>query len=233
MQGIRPVINLWSNSEPIQSTSIAWGVTSTFNAITWPRWFMASMARTKYVCIIDDDLILRDGAVLGDAISRLALQPPGTVVGASGIILRDGKPYRDSEQLNVKDRATTADRWCDLVKGEFMLMRTEELRACNWTASIGWTKEDDIAVCAAMSRGNRLAHVCLSSMTNRFTALDAPHALWRQPGHFERRTEACERLFRGYKQNPNAVVAPRARSADISSVAIAGAADGQAHPSCR
>lgn len=57
----RPAIFLWNNSEEqFTDSRVDWQIDSAANRFCWPRWFMGSLARSEFVCTLDDDLLLTD-----------------------------------------------------------------------------------------------------------------------------------------------------------------------------
>ena len=90
---------------------VTWQVDSSENKHCWPRWLMASLARTEYVCVMDDDLVPADDAVLSDMLRFLkavdgdptkAADSP-CVVGPFGMAFdEDGtKPYHAGMHMNA------------------------------------------------------------------------------------------------------------------------------------
>lgn len=194
-QSIQSTIFLWNNGAEIQHSGLSWVVNSSVNQICWPRWFMASYARTEYVCVIDDDVQLRDPNVLEAVLERLAAAPANCIVGPEGVNLMEGKTYRESEHIRVSRAPTDGDTSCDLVKGKFMALRTGALHGAVFLADPRFYREDDIAISALLARGRRAQHRCLTTLGHRFRLINAPHALWRQEGHYDRRQQACNHYF--------------------------------------
>jgi hypothetical protein len=159
---------------------------------------MAALAETEFVCVMDDDVLLNDGLVLEDALQRLSYAPHRSAAGIEGVNLVSGNTYLESEHLRISDPPLLTDTACDVVKGKFMLVRTAAVRQYLRFAMFEQSEEDDIAVSAALAGGHYRRHICLSTMGKRFTLSDAPHALWRCDGHFDRRTAACKLYFAGF-----------------------------------
>jgi hypothetical protein len=194
-QSIPSTLFLWNNGAEIRHSALSWVVNSSVNQMCWPRWFMASYACTEYVCVVDDDVQLRDSNVLETVLERVAEAPSHCIVGPEGVKLREGKTYRDAEHIRVSRAPSDRDTPCDLIKGEFMALRTSALHGTVLLADPRFYREDDIAVSALLARGRRGQHRCLTTIGHRFRLIDAPHALWRQEGHYERRQQACDHYF--------------------------------------
>src|SRR5581483_7549349 len=86
-QTLRPKIFVWNNGEKFSHPGVDWQIDSSVNAITWPRWFMASMADTEYVCVMDDDLVFGDADVLKDAVDFLRGRNENMIIGPYGVRL--------------------------------------------------------------------------------------------------------------------------------------------------
>src|SRR5258705_12683270 len=85
-QNIKSDIFLWNNNrEPFKHRGIDWQVDSSQNKLCWPRWFMACMANTEYVCTIDDDLFFRDYNLLQDFLKIRVNLPDRTILGIEGV----------------------------------------------------------------------------------------------------------------------------------------------------
>lgn len=129
------------------------------------------------------------------AVERLQGYPDHTIVGLEGVTLTDGKPYRDGQHVRVGSSDSMDDVVCDIVKGKFMLMRTRAIHKWVPLGALDERREDDIAVSGLMAEGRRGQHRCLPVLWPKIRLINAPHALWRQPGHFDRRNSASARYF--------------------------------------
>ena len=198
-QSIKPTIFMWNNGPAFEHSGVNWTVSSSVNHACWPRWFMASYAQTEFVCIVDDDVILGDCDLLVDIMSRLSKCPLNCIAGVEGVNLISGKSYIECEHLRIPGGPGSRDVACDIVKGKFMMVRTSALRSHLRWIDPSECVEDDIVVSSYLAETRRKQHICLSSVGHRFNLVDAPHALWRKPGHFDRRQSAVLRYFPDYE----------------------------------
>ena len=99
---------------PPRSTSL---VQAGANLGCFPRWWLAGIATTEWVCSLDDDLCLAAPDALEAAIERA--RGEDCILGAFGVRLLPGRPYGDGVHLNTP----AADERVDIVKGRFMLLR--------------------------------------------------------------------------------------------------------------
>ena len=112
----RVEIFLWNNSGLVfTDPRITWQVNSSQNRFCWPRWFMGSLARTTYICSLDDD-----NKVLSDLVQVMDTLEVGQICGFAGTVLhpdpehpqRYGKgfqlnaskfPWQNAERLEWQD----------------------------------------------------------------------------------------------------------------------------------
>ena len=114
-------VMLWDNSSsplPILSPLVDLVVHSGANLGCLPRWWLAGMAKTEWVCSLDDDLAFAAPDALECVLAAAARCPDG-VLGAYGVQLVDGTHYRHA----VHDNLPANDERVDIVKGRFMLLR--------------------------------------------------------------------------------------------------------------
>jgi len=147
--------------------------------LCWPRWWLASLAETEFVCCMDDDLAPQDNRVLADAMAACREECPDGIVGFFGVSEVEGKPYKNWRHHN----GTTTGTRCDLIKGRFMLFRTEllgkiplrppaalnELLTEHEGARI--IREDDIYLSLMISGGRKDAHLIPGRLGKRFKGL--------------------------------------------------------------
>lgn len=199
-QSVPTAVFLWNNApRPIRHPGINWAVQSSANVICWPRWWMLSMAQTDYVATLDDDFAFGDPHILREACKILAMRPPGCVVGANGVRmptkrdprrLRMGHPQPTTEAEFIKKDAAV-----DFVIGRHMLMRTADLRARVPLYTLD-AKDDDMCVCHAMARGQRLWHLCLALYCGAMKKLDEHGVGLRlDADHKERRKALSEKFW--------------------------------------
>jgi hypothetical protein len=194
-QTLKPELFLWNNGDTFESPPIAWQVDSSRNVLCWPRWFMASMASTEFVAVMDDDLIFSDATVLEDAITFMRSLAPETIVGMCGLLLDPAKPYRDGEH---RTSLPGEDQVVDIVKGRFMLLRTDQLKKLRLAPdpSRDMLMGEDIHVSGALAEGRRGMHILPSLFAGRWKELPAPHGLVDMPDHWEYREKARQAVFR-------------------------------------
>lgn len=198
-QTVRCNVFLWNNGNPRKFSGVNWQVDSNKNRICWPRWFMAFAAPTPFVCIIDDDVLLSKSTALEFALSSMLEADKATIVGIAGVVLDAKATYRKSTHLGPMDVGRCRDTPCDVIKGMLMLMRTKSLVQNVKLGAPRAFREDDIAVCSMMSRGQLGKHICLRADTKHFASVAAANSLWKRKGHFIRRELACLKYFPEYK----------------------------------
>ena len=189
-----------------------------FNTHTQVRWFMASLAQTPYVMVMDDDLIPRDDTILEDAVLYLSkLKEKCTILGPFGLQLHPNEPYCKGRHVNVhhfpwhKDFSSSKDSnlvmsqeegsveavRVDVIKGRTMMMRREALQShLGLVFDHTDTRGDDIAVSGSLAQGKSRHHLIPRLFHRRLVELPAPHALCDVEGHYERREAVRRRFFR-------------------------------------
>ena len=71
---VPPDIFLWNNSgRSFVDKRVTWQVNSSANRFCWPRWMMGSLARTRFICTMDDDFTFEDDFVLRDLVRWFTL----------------------------------------------------------------------------------------------------------------------------------------------------------------
>jgi hypothetical protein len=194
-QSIRSTLFLWNNGSPFVEPNIDWYLQSSSNKRCWPRWLMATCAKTEFVCTLDDDLRFADENVLADALDRFPGSEEACIIGADGVNLLPGMAYKHCEHLRLSDPPGPEDVRADLIKGKFMLMRTSALRERMIYGTPNTLCEDDIIISASLSRRQRKQHLVLATIRDRFVHAIEPYALCESEGHYDRRQEACEKYF--------------------------------------
>ena len=221
-QTVRPKIFLWNNGDPFTFTQTERGgtkerpiaehpligvaVQSSRNLVCFPRWWLASIAETEFVCCMDDDLVPKDPRVLADAMAACREECPDGIVGFFGVSEVEGKGYKNWRHHN----GTTTGTRCDLIKGRFMLFRTEllskvpmrppEALGTLLTAHEGAriVREDDIYLSLMIGGGRRGAHLIPARLAKRFKSLpEHGTSMASQGGHYELRG-AFYRALKGF-----------------------------------
>jgi len=183
----RAKLFLWDNSGTYpRDKRLDWQITSSINKSCFPRWWMAQMAETKYVCSLDDDLMPADEAVLSDAVNFFgSVRSPIAGIGPYGKNLDPKTTYYSSYVAN-----TQRDEFVDLLLGRFIMIEKESLKNLNIRHP-----EDDIELCAALSHKQKKRFVVPQIFRGRFIELPATNAISDRPRHYERRTEAVDQLW--------------------------------------
>lgn len=171
-------------------------VKSSRNLGCLPRWQLAALADTEFVCSMDDDLLLKDKRVIEDAVGACRERCPDGIVGFFGWEHVDGKPYKRARHIN----GSRKDRRCDIVKGRFMLLRRKLLSSVPMLPPdmdgerLGF-RCDDIYVSLCIARGEWGRHLVPGVLRKRWKELPQRGAsLAAQPGHYEQRDRAVSRI---------------------------------------
>ncbi len=193
-QTVKPVIFLWNNGKEFSHPAIRWKVDSSVNMACLPRWWMASCARTEFVCIMDDDLCFTDTAVLEDVIRIAREKKEFPIIGLFGVCFQSDKEYQHCKHIN---QPTQTNIVADMIKGRFMLIRTNMLQRIFLCPSPPRDAlvADDIFVSGTLANGKAGAHLTLGGFGKRFIELPSHHALQKEPDHFEQRERARRRYF--------------------------------------
>jgi hypothetical protein len=194
-QSIDTNIYLWNNGDKFSHSAVDWMVESSANKICWPRWFMASMAETEFVCIMDDDLFLKDENILIELVELSATLNANTIIGPEGVNLEIGKTYLESKHIHSFHKPSDLNIKCDIIKGKFMLLRTTSIHQFIPLGLPANYREDDIAISGLFAQGKGRNHLCITSFGTRFGILAEPFALRNEFGHFDRRNNACKKYF--------------------------------------
>jgi hypothetical protein len=197
-QTLRPDIFLWNNGAEFQDPRINWQVNSSENKMCWPRWFMASMCCSDYVCSLDDDLAFRDSLVLEDAVKFADEQASGRIVGPFGVRMLARRNYMKSEHIDLPVK----DEVVDIVKGRLMLFRREMLShvgmVVNEIKQEVPIRNDDIVISGLLAKGKAGQHRVPGLFHNRLVELSAKDCgLVMQPEHWESRNKTKDEFFRG------------------------------------
>ena len=213
-QTVPLTVYVWNNGNPLlfhqdggegvpleEHPLVGLHLQSSVNERCWPRWLLAGLATTPYVCTHDDDLLLGDVRVLEDAVEAHRTKCPDGVVGFFGVERIDGRPFRAWRHIN--GTKNQQDRRVDFVKGRFMLLRRELLQRVPLvnppfdqvppTERLG----DDINVCLSITGGRAGGCLIPGELGKRWRELKTQYkgrALCTKRGHYERRGEVFERL---------------------------------------
>jgi len=196
-QTVKPKIFIWNNAESFDYPNVDWQVNSSLNVVAWGRWFMASMADTEYVCVMDDDIIFNDSKVLQEAIGFLKDKNSNMIIGPYGVNFSDiSRDYKSSQHINcLPDK----DRYVDMIKGRTVILKREALRNICFIKEYSqqYLMSDDLIVSAQTAKGKRHFHCVPSLFYGRVKDLPAPFALCVDDNeHYISREKARREFFR-------------------------------------
>ena len=184
----RPKIFCWNNSpEFFDHPDLDWVVQGNRNCLFAPRWWMASMAQTSYVCSLDDDLLPRTPRAFADLTEVCG---SGTVVGTHGIRWIPGLHYAEQKEGSVlgDDRRVLLQR-VNIIKGRCMMMRRTTLEKIPLEALRG---EDDINISLYLSTREEADLIALPQPDNFEDLATGDESYCQAPGHNDRRQAAVE-----------------------------------------
>jgi len=224
-QTVRPKIVLWNNGDPINVSSehgtpmllerhplMSLVVQSTRNLGCMPRWWLASLADTEFVCSLDDDLVLADERVLEDAIEAQRTLCPDGIVGFFGWEAMPGKDYLGAKHIN----GSPEDRRVDVIKGRFMVFQTRLLQrvllvhpALTLPSPGGGGQGrgmdllrrcDDIYLSFCIAQGERRRHLIPAVLGKRWKELGHQdgRGLALQAGHYQERDRMVNLMMNHY-----------------------------------
>lgn len=217
-QTIKTQVVLWNNGDPLQFQRpsgppcrmaehelVSVAVQSSKNVGCFPRWLLAALADTEFVCSMDDDLVFKDKNVLADAVAACREECPDGIVGFFGWSARDGKDYRHGRHHN----GTTHGTACDIIKGRFMLFRRAllervpmEIPGLNAVEGLSH-REDDVYLSLCISGGRPDWHRIPARLGHRWKEL-SQHGVSAssESGHYKRRDEYIRRIKEWLKSAP-------------------------------
>lgn len=207
-QTVKPAIWLWNNSgHAIGDARIEREVVADANWFCWPRWFLASYATTKYVLMIDDDLMPKSDRFLEMAVETIERESVAeTIVGSEGVALGTDANYRPNGHSGGTDwretihfKNVTKDVRVDIVKGRCVVLRTEALRRLP-LFSVDRDVCDDIMVSGLLGLGRRRPHLvsaALGAALEDIVDIESGVALSSNPNWRQIRQLASARYFRG------------------------------------
>ncbi len=184
-QALRPIAE-----HPLVSLAVQ----SSRNVGCFPRWWLASLADTEYVCSMDDDLAFADERVLADAVAYAQRHCRRGIIGLFGWRRVEDKDYRHGEHI----QKPPGHEWVDVIKGRFMFFRRELLDrvplALPGLPVMGGIRqrEDDIILSLCIGAGREHPHLVMG-----------PGKRWRDlptrgvssegtPGHWQHRQDTLE-----------------------------------------
>ncbi len=154
----------------------------------WERWIHAKKVCTKYVCVMDDDLIFTKGNIIESCYNYMESNPDVDCVGAFGVQYDDKKGYWDSLHLKYPEKDTEVS----IIKGRFMFVRTKSLQGLDMKPDLTC---DDIKVSSHLNK-----KVLLKDLAEGFRGLrSGPEAVSSFKDHNSKREKAAKKYFRNKK----------------------------------
>ncbi|MCK4283138.1 MAG: glycosyltransferase family 2 protein, partial [Candidatus Brocadiae bacterium] len=202
-QTVKAQVFLWNNGDPVQFSQnggpqrpivenplVALEVQAGRNLGCFPRWWLASLAETDYVCSMDDDLTFKDKRVLEDAMAASGEECPDGIVGFFGWSQVEGKDYGRGRHHNGTHKGTR----CDIIKGRFMLLRRALLAKVPLEIPLlagieGLShREDDVYLSLCISGGRKDHHLVPARLGHRWKELSqGGSSASSESGHYQRR----------------------------------------------
>ncbi len=205
-QTVPAQVCLWNNGEPLpvrEHPLVKAYVESSRNLGCFPRWALAALADTEFVCSMDDDLLFKDPRVLEDGVAACREECPDGIVGFFGWSEVEAKDYRHGRHHN----GTTTGTRCDVVKGRFMLFRRALLERVPMEipplAGLDGVshREDDLYLSLCISGGRKDWHRIPARLGKRWKELPQRGAsASAQPGHYRRRDRAVRLIKQWLKE---------------------------------
>ncbi len=185
-------IFVWNNGE-VTDFDADWVIDSSRNIMCWPRWYIGSIAKTEYVCLMDEDLTFKDEGVVPDAIAYLNKQSENCIIGPYGVQLIPDKTYQQSIHLRTNPND---NQDADIIKGRMSFMRTKALGKLSFIphADRKIVISEDIIAGAILSDRQKRFHKVPTLFYDRIIDLPAPFPSCGSPDHYEKREES-RRLF--------------------------------------
>jgi hypothetical protein len=216
-------VYLWNNGAPFEFRAgegpmrpiaehplVKLYIQSSENVGCFPRWALAALADTEFVCSLDDDLAFADNAVLADAIAACREECPEGIVGFFGWVAGPPPDLNYMRGMHVSGiPAGAPSARVDVVKGRFMLMKRAvlervplEISALAGISGLSH-REDDIYVSLCVSGGKPDFHVIPARLQRRWRELPSHGvAAAAEPGHYERRDEYIRRIRAWLQDSP-------------------------------
>jgi hypothetical protein len=172
---------------------------------------MAANAKTEYVAVMDDDLCFRSSTFIERLIAYMnKLQSEIGIVGLEGVVLGESRDYYPTYGGRIARKeipqeyagsvhvaSPTRDVKVDIVKGRFMVCRTEPLQYLPFNPPF---KDvcDDIIISSLLRRGDFRSHLIPSWLPTEFDDLPEKNgsmALSAQPDFKDIRRSAANLYF--------------------------------------
>lgn len=183
-------IFLWNNNKKDPAKyGVDVKIHSSRNFLCWPRWLMASLARTEFVFTLDDDVILTRPTVIQECIDFFVKPntPKDTILGIYGVKLNEASKYTKSRHIRKPGRNAKVD----IVKGRFMFMRRDFVQKIPMGHELN--RGDDIYI-SSFSKSKMIP----AFLTGAWKDLpEGDVALYGQKHHKSGRQSAVDNYFKG------------------------------------
>jgi len=199
----RPEIIVWDNAHSGTCPQGDFNIRSSdMNFMCWPRWLVASMAKTEYVMIMDDDVCPTSKDFIATCITE-SKKNPDKIIGVEGRLASREAPHYHGAGL-PKER----DIPVNMVIGKFMFLERRLLEKVPLVIPMwDWSmRGDDILI----SYYTGFNHILSHELLKRIIYLpEGNKSLWKQKEHFIQREALVKRLITPpkteveVKPNPN------------------------------
>ncbi len=159
----------------------------------FPRWWLASLCTTPYLCSLDDDLLFRDTLVIQDAMVASKTNGDRGVVGMFGWTWVPGRSYKASKHYMY---GVPKDTYVDVVKGRFMLFATELMRHIP-CYGVDHPVADDIFINMHISEACGCINLLPTKLSKRWMNMSQRGAA-SLGGHYNLRDDAVRNLLETY-----------------------------------
>ncbi len=193
-QTVRPRIAVWNNGPPAEFPGAEIVIQSSSNLFCMVRWHLASRLGRQYVCILDDDMEVRDERLIERAVSTCRHYRDRRIVGRSGKNLSTG-PYYYSGGRNVKADGSEKDQFADVLRGSFMFLHVRLLQQVPMYVPFYHGRGDDILVSLATATSPQFHVVAGWSHDALRAPVARPHALSGERGHYAKRDEIVSQML--------------------------------------
>jgi hypothetical protein len=154
-QTAKPKIAVWNNGEEIENPGVEYFFGGSRNLFCMPRWHVAALLGTEYVCIIDDDMLPASDDLLENCAKRCKHYGDERIIGHLGKELGPGpKYYKDGKYVKASeaDLNNKEDRFADVVLGQFMFLHVSLLKKVPLYCPYYEQRGDDIWISLMTSR---------------------------------------------------------------------------------
>ena len=177
---------------------------SSKNYHCWPRWLVASLAKTPYILIMDDDICPTSDDFISVCLKETK-RYPGKIIGVEGRYASPEPPHYRGTPLPEKEDINVS-----IVIGRCMFFERKLLQKVPLVVE-GWDwsmRGDDILINYYTGFNHMLSHEMFKRVVN---LPEGNESLWKDPTHFPQREALVKRLITPpepeieVKANPNNV----------------------------